>query len=126
MSTPILFPDVELVLTGYLRGALPDYGYADVPVGIRRTTAPTEVWVRRDGGPALDQVREGARVGVNVFAPKEQDATDLARTVSALLRAAAGTGPILRVTQGLGPSPIADATPRRYMTFECVVRGIEL
>ena len=125
-TTPIIFPDVELALTGRLRTALAAHGYAGVFVSNTRGTQATAVWVRRDGGPALDQVREAARVGINVFAPSEQAATDLARTVSALMRAMPDGAPILRVEQTSGPSPIADSSPRRYMTFEVDVRGTEL
>lgn len=127
MTAPaIIFPDVELELTGYLRTALAAHGYPGTYVSNTRGTAATAVWVRRDGGPVLDIVREAARVGINVFAPSEQAATNLARTVSALVRAAADGAPIVRVTQSAGPTPIADSTPRRYMTFEVTVRGVEL
>jgi hypothetical protein len=125
-TTPIIFPDVELVLTGKLRTALAAHGYPGIFVSNRRESQAQAVWVRRDGGPVLDQVREAARVGVNVFDTSEQKVTDLARTVSALLRAAADGAPILRVRQTSGPSPIPDSTPRRYMTFEIDVRGVEL
>jgi hypothetical protein len=125
-TTPIIFPDVELVLTSKLRAALQANGYPGIFVSNRRETQAQAVWVRRDGGPTLDQVREAARVGVNVFDTSEQKVTDLARTVSALLRAAADGAPILRVRQTSGPSPIPDSGPRRYMTFEVTVRGTEL
>lgn len=126
MSTPIIFPDVELVVTGYLRTALATHGYPGMFVSNKRGTQTTAVWVRRDGGPTLDAVREAARLGVNVFATTEQDATDLARTVSALLRAAADGTPVVRVTQSSGPTPIPDSGPRRFMTFEITVRGADL
>jgi hypothetical protein len=127
MTAPaIIFPDVELEVTAYLRDALAANGYPDMFVSNRRETQPTAVWVRRDGGPVLDVVRESARLGVNVFAPTEKAATDLARTVSALMRVAADGDPIVRVVQTSGPSPIADSTPRRYMTFEVTTRGSEL
>ena len=126
MTTPIIFPDVELWATAYLRTALAAYGYPGTFVSNARGTQTTAVWVRRDGGPALDQVREAARLGVNVFAPTEQAVANLARTVSALLVAAADGAPVVKVTQTSGPSPIADASPRRFMTFEITVRGAEL
>lgn len=126
MSAPIIFPDVELWATGYLRTALASYGYPGTFVSNRRESQATAVWVRRDGGPTLDVVRETARVGVNVFAPTEQAATNLARTVSALLRDAADGNPVVRVEQVAGPSPIADTTPRRFMSFEITVRGTAL
>jgi hypothetical protein len=125
-SAPIIFPDVELVITTYLREALAQYGYPDIFVSNRRETQTQAVWVRRDGGPALDVVREAARVGINVFDATEQKVANLALTVSALMRVAADGEPIVRVEQTSGPSPIADATPRRYLTFEVVTRGTEL
>lgn len=125
---PIIFPDVELHFTGYLRTALAAYGYPGTFVSNRRETQTTAVWVRRDGGPELDQVREAARLGINVYAPTEQAVTNLARTVSALMRASADGNPVVKVEQSSGPSPIADETgkPRRYMTFEVWVRGATL
>jgi hypothetical protein len=127
VTTPIIFPDVELWAVGYLRTALASYGYPGMFVSNRRETQTTAVWVRRDGGPTLDAVREAPRLGVNVFAPTEQAVTNLARTVSALLRAGADGVPVVRVTQTSGPSPIPDESgPRRYMTFELIVRGTEL
>ena len=81
--------------------------------------------MRRDGGPA-GQVLETPRLGVNVFHTTEQKVSDLARTISALLRAAADGLPVTRVVQTSGPSPIADSTPRRYLTFDLTVRGADL
>lgn len=126
MSTPVIFPDVELWATGYLRTALASHGYPGMFVSNKRGTQTTAVWVRRDGGPA-GQVLETPRLGVNVYAPTEQKVIDLARVVSALLRAAPDGNPVTRVVQTMGPSPIPDASgPRRYMTFELVVRGSAL
>lgn len=123
--TPIIFPDVELTLTGYLRTALAAHGYPGMFVSNRRESQTSAVWVRRDGGPT-GLVTSDARVGVNVFAPTEQAATDLANVVSALLRAAPGTGAIKRVRETGGPSAVADTTPRRFMTYEVRVIGSAL
>jgi hypothetical protein len=126
VSTPIIFPDVELWATGVLRTALASHGYPGIYVGNTRGTAIPAVWVRRDGGPA-GQVLEVPRLGINVFHTTEQKVADLARTVSALLRAAADGTPVTRVVQTMGPSPIADSSgPRRYMTFELTVHGADL
>jgi hypothetical protein len=126
MTSPIIFPDVELWATGYLRTALANYGYPGMFVSNKREKQTTAVWVRRDGGPA-GQVLETPRLGVNVFAPSEQAVTNLARTVSALLCAAPDGSPVTRVVQMSGPSPIPDESgPRRYMTFELTVRGSAL
>lgn len=127
MTAPIVFPDVEMWAATYLKAALASHGYAGMSVVNVRTATVPQVWVRRDGGPVVDQLREVARLGVNVFATSEQKATDLARTVAALLRAGATGDPVTRVQQTAGPSPIADAVgPRRYMTFEITTRGTEL
>lgn len=131
MTTPVLFPDVELWCAGWLRSALAGRTepYAqNVYVG---NTVPSPrrdrmVTFRRDGGPRLDQVRELARVGVNVWATSERDATDLARLVAALLWAAPDGAPVLRAQQVSGPSPVPDEQPRRFMSFELTVRGTNL
>jgi hypothetical protein len=137
MTTPIVFPDIELWATTYLRSVLPSYGYTlwtaaspgdeKVFVSNKRETQKTAVWVRRDGGQALDVVREAPRLSVNVFATSDKKATDLALRVSALLRSAPDGAPVLKVEQMLGPSPIADASgPHMFMTFELQVRGSAL
>ena len=127
----ILFPDVELVITTYLRQAL-NARWEPYIFGVKvGTTVPKHrpvrlVTVRRDGGPRLDHVREAARVGVNVWAGTEQDASDLAALIRALMWAAPDGAPICRVVELSGPSPVADVVPRRYLTFELIVRGADL
>lgn len=131
MTTPVVFPDVELWATTWLRAALT--GRAEpytqgvlVGVVLPTTRRPRMVMVRRDGGPRLDVAREAARLGVNVWGATEQEASDLARLVAALLWAAPDGNPVCKATQLAGPSPVADSQPRRYMTFELVVRGADL
>ena len=131
MPAAVIFPDVELWACGWLRTALDarTEPYADgVKVG---TTVPNPrparlVTIRRDGGPRLDTVRESARIGVNVWAGTEQDASDLAALVRALLWSAPDGAPVCRVVELSGPSPVADDQPRRYMTFELIVKGADL
>lgn len=127
-----LFPDVELVLCTYLQGILPAMGQAytaDVHVSNRLPNPRPDraVIIRRDGGRRTDEVREVARVGINVYAPTEQHATDLARTVSALLEWGA-PDPVMHLTTLSAPSPIVDesGTPRRYGTYEVVVTSTTL
>jgi hypothetical protein len=127
MTTPIIFPDVELWATAYLRTTLAAHGYPGIFVSNQRGSQTSAVWVRRDGGPEQDKVLELPRLGINVFHTTEQKVGDLARTVSALLRAAADGEPVTRVHQASGPSPIPDASgPRRFMSFELTVRGANL
>jgi len=127
------FPDVELWATTYLRAALaarPESYAAGVKVGVAvpATRSDRMVQVRRDGGPRLDMAREAARLGVNVWGKTEQEATDLARLVRALFGGAADGKPVCRVQELSGPSPVADESgqPRRFLTFELVVRGSNL
>ena len=128
-TTPIIYPDVELAVTAYLRAALATYGQS-VRVSTNYKGDAREVVVRRDGGPQLDRIRETARLGVNVYATSSNDqaVSDLARVVSAHLRAMADGSPVTRVEQTSGPSPIPEPgnLTRRYLTFEVDVRGVEL
>lgn len=128
----IVFPDVELAVVDYLRAALvarPE-PFADTTVDIRvPNPIPARlVQIRRDGGPRLDKTREAARVAVNIFAPTEADATDLARLCRALLWAAPDGNPIVRVIDISGPVAIPDESQRkrRFFTVEVWVRGADL
>jgi len=122
------FPDSELWLVGYLRGALaarPEPYAAGVKVG---TAVPNPritrmVVVRRDGGPKINLRQEVARFGINVWGGTEQEVTDLARLTRALLAASVGVGPVRKVVESSGPSPIADAQPRRYLVVEFTITG---
>jgi hypothetical protein len=128
MIAPIIFPDVELWLTGYLRDALSLHGFPGVFVSNRRESQTVAVWVRRDGGAPVNQVLDYAQVGINVFHAGSTDeaVSRLARLTSALLRSAADGKPVCRVEEVMGPSPVADSLPRRYMTFALTLRGVEL
>lgn len=129
----VIFPDVELWATGYLRTALAgrSESYASGAYVSNSVPSPRRdrmAVVRRDGGPRLDATREAARLAVRVWAPTDKDATDLARLVAALLWAAPNGDPVLRVSQPMGVTPVADQSgqPLRYMIFEVVMRGEQL
>lgn len=128
MTPPIVFPDVELWATAYLRGALATHGFPGIFVSNTREDQDTAVWVRRDGGAVVGSVLEVAHLTINVFAKGSDDSkvSLLARTVSALTRAAADGKPVCRVVEIAGPSPVVDYLPRRYMTFDLTLRGLEL
>lgn len=123
----VVFPDVELWLCTYLRDELTVRGHADVRVATTYQRQARSVWIRRDGGPRLDVVREVARIGVNVYAdgPTGEPVNDLAQLVRALIGACPDGKPVLTVTELSGPSPVDDPSgqPRRYLTFELIVRG---
>lgn len=138
MSLPVvLFDDLELWATGALRAALTArfepytddvYVSNDYPLD-PATGEPTRrarmVIVRRDGGPRLDQVREEAQMGINVFGESTQITNDLARMVAALLWASPNGDPVVKVEQIAGLTPIDDPSnsPRVYMTFAITYRG---
>ena len=132
-SALVVFPDVELHFTTYLRTALAARAesYAS-GVNVARTapaTLPARlVTIRRDGGPQLDQVRENARLTVNVWHDSQQGATDLARLVRALLWASPTGDPVLRVVMNSGPSQVPEdnGKPHLVMTFDAIVRGEDL
>lgn len=132
MALPlVVFADVELLLTGWLRTALAartePFKAGVVVANAVPTNRPARlVTIRRDGGPRLDVARESARVGVNVYAATEQDVSNLAGLVRALLWACPDGAPICRAVELSGPSPIPDVVPRRYQTFEFIVRGADL
>lgn len=126
MTLPVVvFPDLELWATGYLRTALG--AEADHVGNQDDTSAAKRVVVRRDGGPQLSPVTEDARLGVRVFAPTEQEATDLARLTQAHLAASVGQGPVRRYRGLSGPSALPDPSgPMRYLTCELTVVGSSL
>ena len=133
MTWPVVvFPDVEMWACGHLQEALAARSEpyaAGVYVG---NTVPTPrsdrmVVVRRDGGPRLDRTRDLAHLTVRVWGSSEQEATDLARLVGALLWAAPDGEPVIRVEQPTGPTPVADDSrqPLRLQTFDLTVRGAD-
>jgi hypothetical protein len=123
MLPTIVFPDAELWACFFLRDELPTAGYPNVHVSNRKGTEPVAIWVRRDGGGALDVIREAPRLGINVFHRTEQEVTDLARVVSSLLVASPDGEPVVKATEVTGPTPVADNQPRRFLSIELVVRG---
>lgn len=129
----IIFPDVALWATEYLRDALkarPETYATGVRVDTKMPAQRPKraVILRRDGGPRLDGVRESARVSAQVWASTEQDVNDLTRLVRALMWAAPDGRPVVRVADSAGPSTIVDESkqPGRYMTFDVTVRGTPL
>ena len=129
----VIFPDTELWACQYLKPELdarPEAYTEAVYVGnvVPETRTDRMVIVRRDGGPRQSMVWETARLTVRVWGSSEQEATDLARMVGALLWAAPTGEPIIRVTQPTGPTPVPDESrqPLRLQTFELLVRGTDL
>ena len=129
----VIFDDIELWTTTTLRAAITarTEAYTDNVFVSNKVPNPRRdrmVIVRRDGGPRLDVAREAARIGVRVWALTDQDATDLARLVAALLWAAPDGDPVCKVTQMLGPTWTADESGASllYSTYELIVKGRDL
>ena len=133
----VLYPDIELVLTGKIRTALAGRAEAyaqDVYVSnsVPSPRKPRMVIVRRDGGLQED-LRDKPRVTFRVWAATEQDADDLARLVMALVPTFADGSPILAAPSvgRTGPSPVPDQVgqtgqPQRLMSVEFHTRGVVL
>ncbi len=140
---PILFPDVEMLLTGdgqsgrplgLLRSALAARGepYAqDVYLGntVPSKRRPRMVIVRRDGGRSSG-VLDDARVSLRVWADDEADAALLSLLVLGLCRGlpTAGASALKRFTHESGPTPIPDESKQhlRYLVGTFRTRGAPL
>jgi hypothetical protein len=130
----IVYPDIELTLTGRYRTALAarDEPYT-TEVYVSNTVPPTRrdrmVIVRRDGGTQAE-MRDRPRVSLRVWATSEQDANDLANLVMALAPSFADGDPVVSVPINgrSGPFPVADESgqPLRQMTIEFHTRGSQL
>lgn len=130
----VIYPDIELVLTGRYRDALAarTESYASgvyVSNAVPAARRDRMVIVRRDGG-TQDELRDRPRVSLRVWATTEKDASDLAALVMALAPTFADGAPILAApTSGRsGPFPVADASnqPMRMMNIEFHTRGSQL
>ena len=128
MAEVAIFDDIELWACTFLRAKLAARAEAYTSGVVVSNAVPTTrparlVTVRRDGGPKINPLTEAARIGVNVWAATEADVTDLARLTRAILSGATGQGPVKKVTETSGPSPIPDVVPRRYFIAELLVHG---
>lgn len=131
--TPVLFPDVNLILTDRLRGALaarPE-AYASgvtVTITVPNPRDPRMIVVRRAGGPRLDWSRERARVVFQVWAETDQDLQDLARLARALVVAMVDGAPFTDARESAGPARIYDDSGQPLVTFtvDITVRGADL
>ena len=123
----ILFPDVEAHLVTYLQSQLDERTEAytsDVHVDIDEPSPrpARAVVVRRVGGFRLDHVRELARIGVNVWAATDADATDLVNMVRALITASPDGRPIVKAVEQ-STNDVPDVQPHRYLVVDLTVRG---
>ena len=129
----IVFPDIELAVTSYLRDALEERDEAccsGVYVSIIASNPRSDrmVVVRRDGGRRLDAFRESARIGVQVWATTFGECVELASIVRALIQAMPDGNPVISAVERSAPSPVDDVSgqPMRFGTFELTARGATL
>ncbi|MDJ1372758.1 hypothetical protein [Gulosibacter molinativorax] len=131
-------PDIELWLTGYLRGKFPHCTVTNKePPDLGRLLPLTKplIVVRDDSGPRLDFMLFQNAVGVSVLAgtkANDKPANDLAREVAAVLFDDGITGieqsPVTRVEwDGCnGPYAVDESSDvaRRYMTVEYITAAV--
>lgn len=126
---PVQFPDIELVVTGGLRGVLP----VDVFVGRAIPSEgsggrrPRMVIVNRDGGND-DGVTDFPRVRLRVWDQSAQAANDLAGLVAASMQRLVGTTAITRARKESGPYDVPDESgqEQRYLLFSLRTEGVQL
>ncbi|HWJ07755.1 MAG TPA: hypothetical protein VNS46_00170 [Nocardioides sp.] len=126
---PVLFPDVELVLTEGIRDLLAARSIAGVHVGrkIPEERQLRMIVVNRDGGED-DGVTDRPRVRFRVWDEDEAKVGNLARLVVALVQLLVGTTPIVRAEKISGPFEVPDTSRghQRYLLFEIHTQGAQL
>jgi len=128
----VFFPDVEQWAVEYLRSELsamthPATENVTVATEVPNPRHERMVIIRRDGGQQLDYARELARFGIRIWAPTEEEASDLARAVRAIMAASPGVGPVRRYVEISGPTRVNDesGSALRYFVCELTVRSVE-
>lgn len=126
----LIYPDAELILCDLLHeakaashaGAILTTAYVG---NLKPDNLGNAVIVRRDGGTAADFI-DYPRMSVQVYSDNAADASQLARTVRAVIDAAPGFGGIVRVQDMNGPYTVEDpAQFLEYMTFTMLVHSSE-
>jgi hypothetical protein len=131
MSAVVVYPDVVKVALDYLRPALaarPEQ-VAEWTVVAAKVPNPRPtplVVLRLAGGTSPYITLDRPRLDVQVWHGNEYNATALAQLVRGLLLAMAGVGPVRRVADFLGPTPVPDpesGASRVLFTVEINIRG---
>ncbi|MFE3051602.1 hypothetical protein [Nocardia sp. NPDC059239] len=131
---PIVFPDIEAVVTAWGKATLPGYGItAKVATKMPDPRPAATVVVRHGGGAQRDAITDRPRVILECHAATEPAAADLAGRVRALLSAAApgyltaGVWCDQIVDMGIAKSQDPNTgTPRYLVTAELHVTGRSL
>lgn len=130
----LIFPDIELVLTGRFRTALAARSEPFAQNVFVSNSVPSQrrdrmLIVRRDGGTQAE-MRDRPRVTLLVWAKTEKDADDLARLVMALAPTFVNGSPIVAapISGRSGPYSVADESPQflRQSSVEFHTRGVPI
>lgn len=118
----VIFDDVELLLTQRLREAgLTGYIGTEFPASTSHTQL---VRVMREGGRRAGPITDKARVGVNVYAKTDKEATAHALHVRALIESFGDVRPFGRVgAQGISRIPSDTGYKQRYFIVDVDLIG---
>lgn len=124
----VIFPDIEQILVAHLKSVLPNtVRVATKKAPADQTQPAQQVVIVGNYTGTLDDVRQEATVTIDVFATDYKTASDLARTVAALV-VEPPMEHIKRATVVLGPVRLADSGPdeKRSLSVELIVKGSNL
>lgn len=121
--TILVAPDIELVLTSRARTDLASL-WPDLTVDREKPRAdyPRIITIQRVGGYSVPPTQDWQQVAVNVYAPTNGEANQLAADVAGWLASLAGDLFIAVRVNGIGPVGGRSDPPRRYFTSECLTR----
>lgn len=127
----VMFPDLELHFTTYLRTAFAKQSDARLSGvyfsnRVPNTRRPRMVIVSRLGGSEAEGFLDVARLQITVWAPNDAEATFLTNSVRALVSASADGNPVVKpptLVGGPATSPPIEGQAVRFMTFDVKVRG---
>lgn len=143
MADRVIYSDLELFLTGFIRrelAAMPGQpfpgGFISNEFWVNNPTAPKpappfQIIVRDDSGPRTSRVTKSPTVGITILGSDTVNKiiiTNLGHTVFAIMEGCARVelgNPVAAVLDATGPYKVVDESgqPRRYMTFELSVVG---
>ena len=83
------------------------------------------VVIHREGGLSKGHLLDQARVAVDVFAPTERMANELALDARGVLESLRGHDPVIEVT-ATGPAPMTGSTPRRRFYADALIRKVRI
>lgn len=114
-------------IQAYARRYLADALGVTARVTVPNPRPDTLLVVRREGGSMLDSHRDSAGIGVDMWAPSELEAANLARRVSVAMRAFEHEDGVARVTEEVlmnSPDP-DDGSPRWYGSWTVIAYGTD-